>query len=127
MPSSARLRVIGVFGDVYLDLCSAVCTEGVVEIRAWSLLGDLRVRVPDGVEVEASGFGLFGSRDVRLAPEPPLPGTPLVRVRAYSLFGHVSIRCSSVARAAPGWRQGESGGPPPPPSGRPIPGYPADG
>lgn len=89
---SDRLRIFAVLGDVHLDLGSAVCAEETVEIGAWSLLGEINLVVPDGVEAELSGFDLFGSRELRLASTRPVPGTPRIRVRARAAFGAVSVR-----------------------------------
>ncbi|HEX6468589.1 MAG TPA: PASTA domain-containing protein [Streptosporangiaceae bacterium] len=87
-----RLRVFGVLGDVHLDLGSAAYAEEIVEISAWSLLGELDLEVPDGVEVELDGFQLFGTRRLRLAPVRPVPGTPRIRVRARAAFSDISVR-----------------------------------
>jgi hypothetical protein len=87
-----RLRVFGVLGDVHLDLGSAAYAEEIVEISAWSLLGELDLEVPDGVEVELDGFQLFGTRRLRLAPVHPVPGTPRIRVRARAAFSDILVR-----------------------------------
>ena len=85
--------------------------------------------MPDGVEVELGGFDLMGDRELRLAPVPRVPGTPLIRVKAYTLMGDVKVRSSSADRAGAGLaalaaRGGVAGGaaapqlppaPPPPP------------
>jgi hypothetical protein len=91
-----RLRVFGVLGDVHLDLGSAVCTEETVDISAWALLGEIDLRVPEGVEVELAGFDLFGSRRLQLAQARPLPGTPHIRIRTRAAFGDVSVRSTGA-------------------------------
>lgn len=100
-----RLRTFCILGDVHLDLRSVVCAEEVVEIHVWALMGDIEVEVPDGVEVELRGVDLLGDRELRLAPVPRAPGTPLIRIRAHSLMGDVSIRSSSAGTGTPGWRR----------------------
>src|SRR3954447_13117102 len=90
-----RLRVFGVLGDVHLDLGSAAYAEESVEIDAWSFLGEIDLKVPDGVEVELDGFQLFGTRRLRLAEVRPVPGTPRIRVRARAAFGDISVRSPS--------------------------------
>jgi hypothetical protein len=87
-----RLRVLGILGDVHLDLGSAVYAEETVEISAWSLLGEIDLEVPDGVEVEVDGYHLFGTRRIRLAPVRPVPGTPRIRVRARGVLGDLFVR-----------------------------------
>ena len=89
---SGRTRVLALMGEVKLDLRGALCTDDVIEIEVWSALGNTKVIVPEGVEVELEGFSLLGSRQLRLAPVPRIPGTPLIRLRAYGLLGEVSVR-----------------------------------
>lgn len=101
----ARLRGWCLMGDIHLDLRSVVCSEDEVVIRAFTLMGDLEVIVPDGVEVELRGVDLMGDRDLRLAPVPRRPGTPLIRVQAYTVMGDVKIRSAGVDAAVPGWRR----------------------
>ena len=48
-----------------------------VDISAATLFGNLTVDVPEGVEVELTGFDVLGDRELRLAPVPRRPGTPL--------------------------------------------------
>jgi hypothetical protein len=116
-----RLRTISLLGDVHLDLCSVVCAEDEVEIRAYGVLGDLKIKVPDGVEVELTGLDLLGDRELRLAPVPRVPGTPLVRVKAFTLFGDVTVRSATAGDSAPGWRRWLLGQPSPPVPGNPPP------
>jgi Domain of unknown function (DUF1707) len=119
-----RLRVFCVLGNVELDLRSVVCMEDVIELRAWSLMGDLRVDVPDGVEVELRGFDLLGDRELRLAPVPRIPGTPLIRITVHSLFGDTTVRSGSAGPGVPGWRRwllGKHSPPVPPVVPRPVP------
>lgn len=118
----ARLRVFCLLGNVELDLRSVVCAEDVVEIRAVSLFGDIRVDVPDGVEVELGGFDLLGDRELGLTPVPRIPGTPLLRISIFSLMGDATVRSTSAGPGVPGWRRwllGEKSPPIPPPPPRP--------
>lgn len=62
------LRAIALLGDVHLDLRGVVVSDEVVEISAFTLLGDFSVDVPEGVEVELTGFDLLGDRELRLTP-----------------------------------------------------------
>lgn len=95
-----RLRLIGVLGDWELDLRGALLdrealTDGVVDVRYFSLMGDLTVVVPEGVEVELRGFDVLGDRSLELAPVPMRPGAPRVRLHAYVIFGDVSVRSAA--------------------------------
>lgn len=87
-----RLQVVALVGATDIDLRGALIADPVVEIVAYSLLGSVRVTVPEGIEVELDGLSLLGSREMRLTPVPRVPGTPLVRVTAYSALGSVTVR-----------------------------------
>jgi hypothetical protein len=119
----ARLRGWCLMGDITLDLREVVCTEPEVLITTVTLMGDLEVIVPDGVEVELGGFDLLGDRELRLAPVPRRAGTPLIRVKAYTMMGDVTVRSSGAGESVPGWRRwllGERSPDPRPPVDRPA-------
>lgn len=95
-----RLRIFSLIGDWTLDLRGALVNEDavadrVVEISVFSLLGDVRVIVPEGVEVELNGLVLCGNRKLELAPVPLRPGTPLIRLRMFGLLGDVKVRSAA--------------------------------
>jgi Domain of unknown function (DUF1707) len=77
----AALRARALFGDIYPDLRGVVVNDDVVDISAVTLFGTLTVDVPEGVEVELTGFDVLGDRELRLTPVPRRSGTPLIRVR----------------------------------------------
>jgi Cell wall-active antibiotics response 4TMS YvqF len=87
-----RLSAWSVMGDVHLDLTSVVCAEPEIELRLTSVMGDVEVLLPDGIEVELTGFDVMGDRELVLAPVPRAPGTPLIRVRAHAVLGDVLVR-----------------------------------
>jgi hypothetical protein len=101
LPGALRVRAL--VGDVYIDMRDAVVNDKVVEISAITLLGNLCVDVPEGVDVELTGFDVLGDRELRLAPVPRRPGTPLVRVRAYGLLGDVYVRTPQAGERPPNW------------------------
>lgn len=88
----AKLRGFTLLGDVNLDLRSVVVSDPLIEITLTAMLGDVKITVPEGVEVDLRGFEILGDRELRLAPVPRRPGTPLIRVRAYALLGDVKVR-----------------------------------
>jgi hypothetical protein len=47
--------------------------------------------VPEEIEVDFGGLGIFGHRREFGRDVPALPGTPLVRVRIFSLFGTADL------------------------------------
>ena len=101
LPGALRAR--GLFGDIYLDLREAIVNDDVVEISAVTLLGNLCVDVPEGVEVELTGFDVLGDRELRLAPVPRRPATPLIRIRAHGLLGDVYVRTPTDGEEPPSW------------------------
>ena len=101
LPSALRARAL--FGDIYLDLRGVVVRDDVVDISAVTLLGNLTVDVPEGVEVELTGFDVLGDRELRLTPVPRRSGTPLIRIRAHSVLGDVFVRTPTEGEQPPSW------------------------
>jgi len=101
LPGTLRARAL--LGDIYIDLREVIVSDEVVEISAITLLGNLCVDVPEGVEVELTGFDVLGDRELRLAPVARRAGTPLIRVRAYGLLGDVHVRTPSEGEEPPSW------------------------
>jgi hypothetical protein len=87
---SRMTKAIAVMGGVSIDLREAELADG-VEILAIPVMGGISITVPPGVSVEMSGFALLGGNsgpDDRLSP---VPDSPTVRVRAFSLMGDVTV------------------------------------
>jgi len=99
----AVLRARALFGDIHLDLREAVIGGEMAEISATALFGNLCVDVPEGVEVELTGFDVLGDRELRLAPVPTRPGAPLIRIRAHALAGDVYVRTPAGEEKPPSW------------------------
>jgi hypothetical protein len=85
-------RAVAVFGDSTLDMRQAVDAgdHDEITVRAVAGFGDVRIMVPAGSRVEISGFALFGNRRSEVAGD-PVAGRPVVRVRAWALFGDVNV------------------------------------
>jgi hypothetical protein len=92
-----RTNAFLIMGDVELDLRNAVIVDDYVEITVWGLMSDVTVIVPDGVEAELDGLCVMGDREIELAPVPRVPGSPLVRVRAYALMGDATVKSESMS------------------------------
>lgn len=88
--AQGTIAPVSVFGDIELDLRQATVPTGEVEIRANSPFGNIEVLVPGGVDADVSVFTLFGSKKVAVR-ESGRSGSPLVRVRAFSIFGSVKV------------------------------------
>ena len=64
-------------------------------ITAVAIMGGIEVIVPEGIEVEMTGHAFMGGKDMKVADVPRLPGSPLIRVRAFALMGGISLRSTS--------------------------------
>jgi hypothetical protein len=81
-----------VFGDCTLDLSEALIEGPNPLITAVAVFGNVTVVVPDGIDVELEGVAIFGSKRCSTGETPPVPGSPVVLVRAFALFGDVRVR-----------------------------------
>ena len=93
-----RLRVLNLMGGADLDLRSASITAKVTNITVFSVMGGSTIRVPDGIDVELSGFAVMGSNRLRLTGPHPPEGSPLLVVRAYSIMGGTEIKGERIRR-----------------------------
>ena len=79
------------FGNIDLDLRRATLEGDVITIVALGMFGAIDVYVPEGVEVDLHGFALAGHKDTRGNDPLPHPGTPLVRVFAFSFCAGIDV------------------------------------
>jgi len=86
----AKIRAIAVFGDSILDMHQAITSGDEITVRAVAGFGDVRVVVPADSRVEISGIALFGSKRSEVIGN-PTAGGPVVRVKAWALFGDVKV------------------------------------
>lgn len=86
-----RLRILALLGGVNADLGSAQVEAPVSTITVLAVLGGVSLTAPTGVSVQLSGASLLGGKSDKRPVGPPLPGSPLIHVRAYTLLGGVSI------------------------------------
>lgn len=99
---AGQTRVISVFGDVTLDLREATFEGGVVEVRAYTAFGDIKLIVPPGVDVQVKGMLVFGSSKVSRRTEAQ-PGAPVVVVTANGGFGDVKVLELNPGEREPKW------------------------
>jgi hypothetical protein len=101
------LAAVAVMGDVVLDLRGAEVPQGDVDIVATAVMGDVKVYVPDGVDVQLSGIAVMGDKKIKVREAPPGRTAPKVTVRATVVMGDVKIVGDSYAepirRALRGW------------------------
>ncbi|KUN08504.1 hypothetical protein AQI95_09065 [Streptomyces yokosukanensis] len=84
-----RFTAWSMWGGGRLDLTEArFCAQETV-IRAVAVWGGTGIVVPDDIDVEVKGFGLFGAVGGRGARKSARPGAPRVVVKAFALFGAV--------------------------------------
>ena len=85
---SARSHwVLSIFGGSDLDFRQASLDGGEATVYVLDVFGGTDLYVPEGVDVDFSGFGIFGGADEHGRDSVPHAGAPVLRVRAFSLFG----------------------------------------
>jgi hypothetical protein len=89
---SSHLRIVAVFGGVTLDLGAAQPEAPESLITVVAVLGGAEIIAPPGVSIQLSGFSLLGGKSDERSGGPPLPGSPLVRVRCITLLGGVKVK-----------------------------------
>jgi hypothetical protein len=87
-----RCTVVNIMGGSDLDLNDVELADENVELFVFSLMGGSGIRVPDGLNVEVSGFALLGGNNVELDVASPDPGGPLLRVRMLSIMGGSDVK-----------------------------------
>lgn len=110
-----RVEAASIFGSVTLDLREASLYD-VTRIQCFCLFGQVEVRVPPDVDVDANGVGIFGGFEERRrhggggrvvraigralrgepaeqeVPDEPTEDPPLLEVRGFALFGSVTVK-----------------------------------
>ncbi|MEU2063023.1 DUF1707 domain-containing protein [Streptomyces sp. NPDC013455] len=86
-----RLHAYAVFGSVEIDLSEAIFEYQQVVIKAVSVFGEVRIRVPENISLRGTGGGVLGNFEVS-----PLdsvdPDAPVVYVDGWAVFGNVEAR-----------------------------------
>jgi hypothetical protein len=95
-----HLRVVAIFTVRTLDLGAAQPEAPESVVTVVTAFGGASIIVPQGVSIHLSGFALFGGRNDTRTELSPLPGSPLIRVRAFSLFGGVKVEDHPAAPQA---------------------------
>ena len=97
-------RIRAGLGNVHVDLRELRTDAEVIELDLSTVLGDIEVIVPEGVDAELDGWTVLGNRKVDLARVPRLAGTPRVVVRAHALLGDLRLRSLAPGESASRWR-----------------------
>jgi Domain of unknown function (DUF1707)/Cell wall-active antibiotics response 4TMS YvqF len=83
--------VISIFGGSDLDFRQASLEGGAATVYVLDVFGGTDLYVPEGVDVDLRGIGIFGGADEHGRDSPPHVGAPVLRVRAFSLFGGTDL------------------------------------
>jgi hypothetical protein len=103
---SPRSVAVAILGGVELDLRDATIEGDELVLTAVAILGGIEIVVPEGVEVDVSGFALLGGNEHEQGDAPVRPGTPVVHVRAFSLLGGIEVKARRGGGERPGLHAG---------------------
>jgi predicted membrane protein len=92
-----EMTLVSVLGGREIDLREAAIDPDGVTINVVGLIGGTHVIVPDGVNVEVSGFSGLGGRRVDSRAEPGPSGARLVRLRVFGVVGGLKVESHSEA------------------------------
>ena len=98
-------RVGTVLGNIRIDLRELRSRDERLELDLWTVLGDIDVILPEGMDGELEGFAVLGNRRIELAPVPRTPGTPRVVVRAHAVLGDLRLRSLAPGEPVSRWRR----------------------
>lgn len=89
-----KLSATGLVGDIVIDVSSAVVPEDGLDISTTSLIGDIKIIVPDGARVQASITSFIGDRKEVLAE--PIADGPVIRITSFNMVGDTKIYSLSL-------------------------------
>jgi hypothetical protein len=94
-----------VLGNIRIDLRELRTDADVVELDLWTVLGDIDVILPEGVDGVLDGWAVLGDRKIELAPVPRVSGTPRVVVRAHAVLGNLRLRSLAPGEPLSRWHR----------------------
>lgn len=104
-----ELGAVAVMGDVVMDLREAEVRTDVIDITAVAVMGDVKIIVPDGVDVDLDGFAFMGDKKVDVLEAAPGMNVPVVRVHGYAVMGDIKVygdaRAKPIKRGWSAWRE----------------------
>jgi hypothetical protein len=119
--ADGKHTAVAVMGGIELDLRQAEIVGDELEILAVAVMGGIEIIVPEGISVDVSSLPLMGGIETKLPDVPPLPGAPVLRVRAIAFMGGIEIKAKPHRRWAGLGRVVEPPDPVPPPLPPPAP------
>ena len=94
-------NAVAFMGGCHLDLREAEVVGHEAVINAFAMMGGVDVIVPEGIEVILEGVAFMGGRDSTVKAVPVIPGSPVIRVRAFAFMGGVHVRSRGPRVAKP--------------------------
>jgi DUF1707 SHOCT-like domain/Cell wall-active antibiotics response LiaF, C-terminal len=85
-------NVVCVMGGAELDLRHAELESLDSTITVVAVMGGAEIIVPEGVDVDVSGFAFMGGKEFKPGQTVPPPTAPSIRIRAYAVMGGVEVR-----------------------------------
>jgi hypothetical protein len=85
------MTLVSLLGGTELDLREAEIPPEGITINAFGVIGGTHVIVPDGVNVEVSGFSGLGGRSIDSHAEPGAPGKSVVRLNVFGALGGLRV------------------------------------
>lgn len=86
-----RLEVLNILGEATLDFTEAIVRTPEVIVNVGVLLGDVKIIVPEGIDVQIESSNILADTKVKLK-QPPTPGAPVYRIRGFNVLGEVTVR-----------------------------------
>lgn len=86
------VTAVAVMGHCEVDFRQAEIDSAEVQVTAIAIMGGVDVIVPEGIAVELTGFPVMGGKHLKVADVPVLPGSPVIRIRAFPIMAGVNVR-----------------------------------
>jgi len=86
------LNAVAMFGGTDIDLREADMPPGGLTIEAVAMFGAVEIVVPEGMNVEVSGAGIFGAFEAKKRKRAAIPGAPTLKVEGVAVFGAVEVK-----------------------------------
>jgi hypothetical protein len=88
---SGQVNSIAILGGDNIDLREAEIEGDELVLNVLSFMGGTDIYVPDSIEIEVSGFAIFGGNDERGSQRRARPGAPLIRIRSFNFMGGATV------------------------------------
>jgi len=89
---ASSTNVVCVMGGAELDLRHAELENIDSTINVIIVMGGAEIIVPEGVDVDVSGFAFMGGKEFKPGKTVPPPTAPSIRIKAYALMGGIEVK-----------------------------------